>query len=130
MLKRKPRNESGRTLLASCASLLNDFDAASIRLIQCDVRSASAQSASSRGLSVWTFTRWDFETQLMKEARAAKLIAWKQCSAWIEQKLRDDPSQVEALTNAVRRMFWTSISVNGIAEHIANRKDSTPKEKD
>ena len=60
--------------------------------------------------------------ELIKEARAAKLIAWKQRCKWIEQKLRNDPSQVEALSKAVRRMGWTSISVSGIAEHIAKQK--------
>ena len=60
--------------------------------------------------------------ELMKEARAAKLIAWKYRCKWLEQKLRSDPSQVEALSKVVRRMGWTSINVKGLAEHVAKQK--------
>jgi hypothetical protein len=58
----------------------------------------------------------------MQEARAAKLIAWKQRIAWLKQKLKDDPSQVDALSMVVRRLGWTSISVTGLAEQISKRK--------
>ena len=60
--------------------------------------------------------------ELIQEARAANLVMWKYRCKWLEQKLRNDPSHVEALSKVVRRMGWTSISVSGLAEYVAKQK--------
>ena len=69
------------------------------------------------------------ERQLLKEASTLTFATWKEQVAWVREKIKANPDELDSLAHVVRRMGWP-FKVGVMAERITKGKAVAEKFKD